>query len=505
MTSFEIIFIIHCFADYRHQEDEGLSSRGSIAMRNAVLKSTPGSGGLRFEVHSTPARGHSTAQKWYMKANHTVEASRWMSALTKSIEWSRRATLADRRSGESDASSFAPPTSLLHTPSLPHKNISAAVSTTSSVAGEELFDHSPDGTDGMQAAVADEQRDPHHETEHSSMEETDKQPPHELTFPLQGNATIAHVELTAQMLHDLLKKNGQPDAVAKTLQESMAGVQSMLTEYVSMVRDREDWWRETLERERQRQNVWEESLRAVVKEGELMESELKTRSRRRSRLIDSTHVSISELGTLKNRPSILGMASPPVPEDAVATPDEELPASPAALPSTARQSPVHAISPLPVTFHRTGSTLSPGASGSIGRRFSLVVRAEQEESVDTDEEDEFFDAIESNTLPNLVVNESLTARTAPEESSVLDLVQYESYKHLRPRLAITSDDRPPMSLWAVLKNSIGKDLTKISFPVFFNEPTSMLQRMVCGFCTCQATQHVNFPFTGRRHGVLRVL
>jgi hypothetical protein len=29
----------------------------------------------------------------------------------------------------------------------------------------------------------------------------------------------------------------------------------------------------------------------------------------------------------------------------------------------------------------------------------------------------------------------------------------------------------------VLKHSIGKDLTKISFPVFFNEPTSMLQRM----------------------------
>jgi hypothetical protein len=29
----------------------------------------------------------------------------------------------------------------------------------------------------------------------------------------------------------------------------------------------------------------------------------------------------------------------------------------------------------------------------------------------------------------------------------------------------------------VLKGSIGKDLTRISFPVFFNEPTSMLQRM----------------------------
>ena len=55
---------------------------------------------------------------------------------------------------------------------------------------------------------------------------------------------------------------------------------------------------------------------------------------------------------------------------------------------------------------------------------------------------------------------------------------YAGYLRLRDRLSISSDDRPPMSLWAVLKNSIGKDLTKISFPVFFNEPTSMLQRMV---------------------------
>lgn len=33
------------------------------------------------------------------------------------------------------------------------------------------------------------------------------------------------------------------------------------------------------------------------------------------------------------------------------------------------------------------------------------------------------------------------------------------------------------SVWSILKSSIGKDLTKISFPVSFNECTSMLQRM----------------------------
>ena len=51
------------------------------------------------------------------------------------------------------------------------------------------------------------------------------------------------------------------------------------------------------------------------------------------------------------------------------------------------------------------------------------------------------------------------------------------YQRLRTRLEIKKDERPPTSLWSVLKHSIGKDLTRISFPVFFNEPTSMLQRM----------------------------
>ena len=37
-----------------------------------------------------------------------------------------------------------------------------------------------------------------------------------------------------------------------------------------------------------------------------------------------------------------------------------------------------------------------------------------------------------------------------------------------------SPTRP--SLWAVLKNSIGKDLSKMSLPIIFNEPLSALQR-----------------------------
>jgi oxysterol-binding protein 1 len=64
----------------------------------------------------------------------------------------------------------------------------------------------------------------------------------------------------------------------------------------------------------------------------------------------------------------------------------------------------------------------------------------------------------------------------------------------RERLAMDADDRPKISLWvrllspdifklaneihqSILKSMIGKDMTKMTLPVSFNEPTSLLQRV----------------------------
>ena len=106
---------------------------------------------------------------------------------------------------------------------------------------------------------------------------------------------------------------------------------------------------------------------------------------------------------------------------------------------------------------------------------SALAGEEGEESEDSDDEDEFFEAIETGQIPI----EDEPPKTAPgaEVFKNLDLTPYKGYEHLRSKLPVGEDNRPPVSLWAILKGSIGKDLTKISFPVFFNEPCSMLQRM----------------------------
>ncbi|ODV90835.1 hypothetical protein CANCADRAFT_15183, partial [Tortispora caseinolytica NRRL Y-17796] len=47
----------------------------------------------------------------------------------------------------------------------------------------------------------------------------------------------------------------------------------------------------------------------------------------------------------------------------------------------------------------------------------------------------------------------------------------------RTRLRLSADDRPTISLWGILKNLIGKDMTRMTLPVSFNECTSLLQRV----------------------------
>ncbi|ESK93404.1 oxysterol-binding protein [Moniliophthora roreri MCA 2997] len=548
---------------YRHQEDETITSRGSISMRTAILKiPSATTDKLRFEVHSTPSRGHQSVQKWYMKANHPVEAARWTQAIGKSIEWHKRegnspgasGTDGDgerpgptrsntgdgilmarkRSSGESERSTsnnghghassqsigtasvlnygskstISIPSSIPSAPSRSSisgmsikrvvtkgRHILSGTSHTISSDGTRTSEneepvphtspqpshqsHNGDMEDGI-AANGEHENDATSLDDESSMESI-KAIPYNETFDLHGNATAAQVDLTAQLLSNLsaevpqLNKNKHFDA----LRESYLVVQGMMNEYMQMTKDRDDWYKRKLASERHRQRVWEESLATVVKEGEMLENELRMRSRKRgSRFFDvGTGSGFTEgMGTLKARKrSSFLVSQPPIEEGAQ----------------------MAAISPRGSLFKPL--VQSPGIEGLPGssdvpptpKPVAAVGRSETQETViqatagqdddmdDTDDEDEFFDAIEANTIPNLVVPEQLKSPTHSMDETILseDLtLPYIGYRNLRTKLDVAAE-RPPTSLWSVLKHSIGKDLTKISFPVFFNEPTSMLQRM----------------------------
>ena len=359
-------------------------------------------------------------------------------------------------------------------------------------------------------------------------------PPFEDTFKIQENYVQVQAKLISDYLHALIQ-TGPPAAdlsdKAAQLRDNIGNINSTLEEYLGMVQKREAWWAARLKAEEKRQDVWETSLKTVVQEGEALERELKSRSsRRRSRMFSSEHEEWRQ-NTLKaksvsNPPSRRGTLSPPqltVGEVFTLSP-EPTPSIEASLqfkeltipttePPTAAAA--HAASTFSTAsemstanFTTTTTTFSPSPTPPNAiRRSSLaggfktptLLRSSFEaDEVDTDEEDEeidvFFDAIDAGTLP-MVVSSALQVHE--EKFLELGKAQYSGYATVRQRLDLDADNRPPTSLWSILKSSIGKgtlsgwllprlpdqpyhsitDLTKISFPVFFNEPTSMLQRM----------------------------
>ncbi|XP_053671044.1 oxysterol-binding protein 1 [Anopheles nili] len=93
----------------------------------------------------------------------------------------------------------------------------------------------------------------------------------------------------------------------------------------------------------------------------------------------------------------------------------------------------------------------------------------------------------SETQQVLVVAENL------DSMDVTDRISVNSSQALTPTLSNQSKvvrkrrtrvpDKPnyPLNLWSIIKNCIGKDLSKIPMPVNFNEPLSMLQRLTEDF------------------------
>ena len=503
-----------------------MASRGSISMKAAVLRVAPGGEALRFEVQSTPSRGHTSVQRWYLKANHPVEAARWTHALARAIEKHRQG--AHEQAGESDALSRASVrgsiSSTMSSLVKRKKGRGDADSVASSGANSDDEDSARGGSGsvgggrgGVGASpnrrgsgylgVGEPDANDASSGNASSEQGGDEHPPHEDVFDLQGNSAAAQLELTAQLLANMASASPGAARAAElqsALRESLSSVQGMVNEYVLMAKERDEWWRARVARERERQTVWEESLASVVKEGEELERELRTQARRRSRLEPGAATADEAGGTVKRRPSVMLTLSPPPLEEDVRTPTEEAPtAVPPTVTVARRQASGGSIiaRPVPAPLSPPVSVAGRASLGGLAGPESAGLDADG----DTDEEDEFFDAIESNALPNLVINESLAiGHVEGELPSIVERAAYVGYENLRQTLGLNDDQRPPTSLWSVLKHSIGKDLTKISFPVFFNEPTSMLQRMVSTRAPLIVSACVLIPVTGGGHGVLRV-
>lgn len=105
---------------------------------------------------------------------------------------------------------------------------------------------------------------------------------------------------------------------------------------------------------------------------------------------------------------------------------------------------------------------------------------------DDDDDDLFQDALE--TLENSfrksthvtykggALDKSLSRRSVlPSDLTQIIITEEEDDEPLeREELPWLRDPNAKVSIWAIIKDSIGKDISKLSVPVYFNDATSLL-------------------------------
>lgn len=109
--------------------------------------------------------------------------------------------------------------------------------------------------------------------------------------------------------------------------------------------------------------------------------------------------------------------------------------------------------------------------GIIGSKVGFIVDNNDDVNInnDVDSNDDVVISSDAQT------NAKKTSKSAENKFIKTELQGYPlTHRKTLPRL---SSDIPPISIWNIIKNAIGKDLTSIPVPVNFSEPISMLQRL----------------------------
>ncbi|KAI8283590.1 Oxysterol-binding 2 [Colletotrichum sp. SAR11_57] len=469
---------------YKHQDDAGSACRGAINTRIAKLHMSADEK-TKFEIIGK------SSVKYTLKANHEVEAKRWFWALNNSIQWTKdqakeeerqrargaellRQAKAEQAGKASDLSineapsesasvadtrrsSVQIPRSQSHTKmSVPKSEFAGA----STIADDEEFaDAATDA--GISRAAGNGHHNPDDDDDDDEFEDvSSREEPTVSKDAFNITAQSAKLQLdtisavNAAMLAEASKNPNTTvsDAkVAQALSTYDAAVRSLtglVGDLMRISKDRDAYWQYRLERETDMRRMWEESMAKVAKEQEILEERVDQAEQRRKAAKRALRevMNDSPAGANQKEP-VDGTTTV---EAAVGT-DDDLAVAP--------KSPER----------------------NLNRKKSAIVLSDSE----SEEEDEFFDAVDAGEVEVSELPPS-EAVTSPQEEKQQHLVvssgvdisgSFKGYENgIRTKLKMDADNRPKISLWGILKSMIGKDMTKMTLPVSFNEPTSLLYR-----------------------------
>ncbi|KAK3355282.1 Oxysterol-binding protein-domain-containing protein [Neurospora tetraspora] len=461
---------------YKHQDDAGSACRGAINMRIAKLHMTPDEK-TKFEIIGK------NSVKYTLKANHEVEAKRWFWALNNSIQWTkdqakeeerqraRNAELLRQAKAEhahsvsyagSDNASFVEhrrqsvQLSRMHSTAKASK-ASYGASGNGSNEEDDFVDAGTEADKGEHHHHADDEDDDYGEGSSGQ----DVPSAHKDAFNITAQSAKLQLDTMAQVTAALLAEtNKNPDLRLSDPQASQAlaaydaairSLTGLVGDLLRISKDRDAYWQYRLDRESEMRQMWEESMAQVAREQEALEARVGEAEAKRK---ITKRILKEALGSGIIDESQVKTAAPTAAAAAEATDDAD-----------AEQADARPKSPVQ----------------SIRRQKTIMDQVAELSDSDSDDE-EFFDALDAGTvevsqLPpsEPVASQSETQLVISDGTDISD--SFKGYENgIRTKLKMDADNRPTISLWGILKSMIGKDMTKMTLPVSFNEPTSLLYR-----------------------------
>ncbi|CAG8956919.1 hypothetical protein HYFRA_00011968 [Hymenoscyphus fraxineus] len=486
---------------YKHQDDAGSACRGAINMRIASLNMDP-TEKTKFEIIGK------SSVKYHLKANHEVEAKRWFWALNNSIQWTKDQAKEEERQRQKSAellrqakaehtnnpstSDLVPPGGEMsdrdarrssfqstHSRLIPQPSKNASSSkvafNTGSVADDDdgtaygSYDPSymgetkttsqgpsPDGDDEEDYGENDGSSDREQPVAKDAFDIIAQSAKLQLDMMGQVNAA-----LQSEQLRNSALPIGDPLALqaVSTYDSSIRNLKGLVGDLLKISKDRDAYWQYRLDREADMRRMWEESMAKVAHEQEILEARVGEAEEKRKITKRALREVISGNAPITSRPVSRGEADA---EEVVAEALEEVGMG-------------NELTPPSVVTRKSSVSIK-----SATRQQSVLNQITNLSDSESEDDEEFYDAVDAGEIelaPMPAVSVKDQKENRPEVGA-LDLTSsFSGYEDgIRERLKMDADDRPKISLWSILKSMIGKDMTKMTLPVSFNEPTSLLQR-----------------------------
>ena len=422
--------------------------------------------------------------KYHLRANHAVEAKRWFWALNNAIQFAKdEAQEEERRLRETDAarqamteqrakdlgSTDAVDQSGLSedtrsgtksalagsTLGIGASNASRASFMASATAGSIAEDDNASACGSYEPSIANEARkttnlpgelDDDDEYGEEARQEVRHVPKDAL------NITVQSINLQLEMLAEVSKalqaqvsyspntKISDPviDQAITTYGSAVQSLRSMVGDLLKISRDRDAHWQYRLDREVDMRRLWEESMAQVAKEQEALEGRIGESEEKRKRTKRALREALEEPGITGHDQVIENDV--PKKDRAADASDNDVALSGASLPRR--------------------NTLG---IRDLRRKSTIAAFTDLSDS-DSDDDEEFFDAVGAgevpvgamptspSTQPSAFLQEPSPAETDNRMVKTADIsTSFSGYEDgIRKRLKLAADNRPTISLWVCL-------------------------------------------------------